>query len=141
MKQIKQIIHPGIIKSISGNELQVCIIAQAACASCTLKGACSVSEVDKKIIDICVENPDDYKNGESIEVYFKQSLGFRALFLGYVLPFLILVISLITLMSITQNELLSGVISLMLLIPYYLILYFSKDKIKKTFAFSIKKKQ
>lgn len=139
MKQVKQIIHPGIIKSISGNELQVSIIAQAACASCTLKGACSVSEVEEKIIDIYVENPDDYKNGESIEVYFKQSLGFRALFLGYVLPFLILIVSLITLMSVTKKELLSGIISLLMLIPYYLILYYSRDKIKKTFVFSIKK--
>ena len=139
MKQVEQIIHPGIVKSISGNDLQVSIIAQAGCASCTLKGACSVSDAEEKIIDIYVENPHDYKNGENVDVFFKQSLGFRALFLGYLMPFLILVVSLIILMLITQKELLSGVISLMLLIPYYLILYFSKDKIKKTFAFSIKK--
>lgn len=139
MKETTQIEHKGIVKSIIGNELQVSIIVQSACAACTLKGSCSVSELEEKIVDVFVENPDTYKNGESVEVYYKQSLGFRALFLGYVLPFLILVISLIILMSVTQNELLSGIISLLLLVPYYLILYFSKDKIKQTFMFSIKK--
>lgn len=139
MKEPAQIEHKGIVKSINGNELQVSIIVQASCASCNFKGSCSVSGLEEKIIDVLVANPDKYENGENVSVYYKQSLGFKALFLGYVLPFLILFISLIILMSITQKELLSGVISLLLLIPYYLILYFSKDKIKKTFTFSIKK--
>ena len=139
MKEPAQIEHKGIVKSINGNELQVSIIVQSSCASCNFKGSCSVSGLEEKIIDVFVANPDKYENGENVSVYYKQSLGFRALFLGYILPFLILVISLIILMLITQNELLSGVISLLILVPYYLILYFSKDKIKKTFTFSIKK--
>ena len=139
MKDTTQIEHKGIVKSIIGHDIQVSIIAQEGCAACNLKSSCSVSEVEEKIVDVFVENPGNYKNGEDVEVYYKQSLGFRALFLGYVLPFLILVISLIILMSVTQKELLSGIISLILLVPYYLILYFSKDKIKKTFQFSIKK--
>ncbi len=139
MKETTQIEHKGIVKSIIGNELQVSIITQAGCAACTLKGSCSVSEVEEKIVDVFVEDPNKYKNGENVEVYYSQALGFRALFLGYVLPFLILVISLLILMSVTQKELLSGIISLFLLAPYYLILYFSKDKIKQTFKFSIKK--
>ncbi len=68
----------------------------------------------------------------------QQSLGFRALFLGYVLPFVILVVVLFIAMEITQNDLFSGLLGLATLIPYYLILYLMKDKLQKTFAFSLK---
>ena len=139
MKETEQIEHKGIIKEITGHELQISIIAQEGCASCTLKGSCSVSEVNEKIIDVAVTNPNEFKIGENVTIYYKQSLGFRALFLGYVLPFIILLFTMITSLAITEKELLSGILSLVILIPYYLIIYLSKDKIKKTFSFSIKK--
>jgi len=139
MKQAEQIEHKGIIKDIIGRKLDVSIIPESACAKCSVKGSCSVSEEDEKIIEVYVDNPNDYKNGEEVEVFYQRSLGFRALFLGYLMPFLILIVSLITLTTFTQNELLSGMVSLLLLFPYYLTLYLSKDKIKKTFRFSIKK--
>ena len=139
MKEIEQIEHKGIIKEVHGHELQVSIISEESCASCNLKGSCSVSEVTEKIIDITVADPKEYKTGEAVTVFYKQTLGFRALLLGYVLPFLIMLITLIITLSITNKELVSGLLSLVVLIPYYLLLYLSKDKIKKTFSFSIKK--
>ena len=139
MKETDQIEHKGIVKEITGHELQVSIIAQEGCASCNLKGSCSVSDVNEKIIDVSVENPNEFKKGENVTIFYKQSLGFRALFLGYVLPFIILLFTLITSMAMTEKELFSGILSLIVLIPYYLIVYLSKDKIKKTFSFSIKK--
>ena len=42
-------------------------------------------------------------------------------------------------LSITENELLAGLTALGALLPYYLIVYLTKDKLRKTFSFSIKK--
>lgn len=131
--------HIGFIKEINGNEIKVGFYAQQACSSCNLKSNCSVSDVEEKIIDVNMFNPENYHVGESVIVFLKRSLGFRALFLGYVLPFLILLITMIISMAIWENELLSGLLSLAVLAPYYLILYLLKKKIKKTFSFSIKK--
>jgi len=139
MKNITQIEHQGIIKSISGKDLKVSIIAKSACLSCQLKTSCSVSDVEEKIIDVKVNNPEDYVLNEIIDVYYKQSLAFRALFLGYLLPFIIVFTILILMISLTGDEGISGLTALAALIPYYLILRFTKDKIRKTFSFSIKK--
>ena len=70
-------------------------------------------------------------------VIFQESKGFTALFYGYVLPFIIILITLIITNSITNNELLSGLISLGILIPYYTTLYFFRHLLKKVFKFEV----
>jgi len=139
MREPIQIEHQGIIKKIKGNELTISVISKAACLSCSLKGACSISEIEEKTIDIVTDEASKYKLHENVYVYYKQSLGFRALFLGYLLPFLIVMTTLITTIAITGKEGLAGLLSLISLIPYYIILYFTKRNLKKTFSFSVRK--
>ncbi len=139
MEKINQIEHRGFVKEIKGNNLKVSIIAKSACLSCQLNTSCSVSDVKEKIIDVTVSNPDEYETGESIYVFFKQTLGYRALFLGYLLPFIIVFFVLTVTMILTKNEGIAGLTALGALVPYYFGLYLIKDKIRKTFSFSIKK--
>jgi sigma-E factor negative regulatory protein RseC len=139
MKEETQIEHKGFVKSIEDEVIYVGIVSDSACGSCQVKGGCSLSEAGEKVIDIKVANPTEYFVGEEVEVFFRQSLGFRALFLAYVLPFFIVIIGLIFLFALTDNELISGLVSLSFLIPYYFILYNSRKKIKKTFSFHIRK--
>ena len=137
-KKTKIIEHGGIIKKISAHTIIVNIISKSACVSCSAKGICSVSDIDNKEIEV-KNYSDNYQVGEEVKVFYKQSLGFRALFLGYILPFLMILITLIIMLAITNREGLSGIIAFASLFPYYLILYLNKDKFKKTFSFSIKK--
>lgn len=131
--------HTGRIKEKQGNKLIVSIIPNSACAACDAKGICSESSTTEKLIEV-TDFTGNYKVGETVDVFYAQSLGFRALFLGYVLPFLILLVTLIISFSITRHEGISGLLSLAVLVPYYAILYFTKDKIRKTFSFQIKPK-
>jgi positive regulator of sigma E activity len=138
MQDTKTIEHKGFIKSIENGLIKVSILAQSACASCHAKGGCSVSDVQDKTIEI-YNNSDSYQVGENVNVILEQKLGFKALFLGYVLPFIIVLTSLIILSVLTKNEALSGLVSLGLLIPYYIGLYSQKEKLKKIFSFKIEK--
>ncbi len=139
MKGQAQIFHRGKIISIEGSRILVSIRSDSACGTCQVKGACSMAESEDKVIEVTDLYFEDYEVGEEVEVYFSQSLGFRALFLGYFLPFLLVLVSLIILIIQTGNELLSGLLSLGLLVPYYLILYVSRRKIKKRFSFQLRK--
>jgi sigma-E factor negative regulatory protein RseC len=69
----------------------------------------------------------------------QRDSGYKALLLGYVLPFILLMIVLITFLSIEGSELLAGILALLILVPYYTGLYFLRDRIKKTFSFSVSK--
>ena len=68
---------------------------------------------------------------------FQESKGFTALFYGYVLPFLIVLATLVAANSFTNNELVSGLLSLAVLIPYYITLYLFRHLLKKVFKFEV----
>ena len=138
MSNNKTIEHKGIVKEISNKSIIVSIISNTGCLSCQVKGSCNISEIEEKEIEVINYNKS-YEIGENVEVFFKESLGFRAVFLGYILPFLVVFSILIITKISGLNEGLSGLLSLASLIPYYLIIYLIKNKLKKTFSFSIRK--
>ncbi len=133
-----EIQHPGVIESVSEDKIEVNILAQSACSSCHAKGMCSVSEMENKIIEVNRTPDFNYKVGDQVTVYMRKSLGPKAVLLGYFYPFLIVLLTLIVLISVTGNEGLSALIAFLLLVPYYFILYKMKDKLSKTFEFKIK---
>jgi len=138
MNNNKTIEHEGIVKEITDKSIIVSIIANSACLSCQIKGSCNISEVEEKEIEVINYNKS-FKIGEYVEVFFKESLGFKAVFLGYILPFLIVLSVLIIGEIFNTGEGLTGILSLVSLVPYYFIIYLIKNKLKKTFSFSIRK--
>lgn len=130
--------HPGIIKKIEGNKIEIAIMVTSGCASCEIKGACSVSDVEEKSVMVTTANTDQYKIGQAITIEMKQSLGTWAVLLGYVFPFLVLFTGLLLFINIGIEQGLAGILSLLLLLPYYLILYFSRNYLGSRFNYSIR---
>lgn len=137
MQQKQTIEHSGIVQSVNERSIDVRIVSHPACAGCAASKICDVSEAQEKIITT-IRNID-VKAGEEVDVIMSQTQGFRALFLGYILPFLIIMLLLITLTSLGVAELIAGIIAIGSLLPYYLVIYLLRDKIDKSFSFSIKK--
>lgn len=81
-----------------------------------------------------------YLPGQEVSVVFRESLGFKALVYGYVLPFLLVLFILIFIYSVTNNEVIAGLSALSALLPYYLILYFFRSVLKKIFNFELEEK-
>ncbi|RLD45686.1 MAG: RseC/MucC family positive regulator of sigma(E) [Bacteroidetes bacterium] len=134
----KFVTHPGFIKSISNSTAEVAIIAKSGCASCEISGSCSVSDTQEKIIDVSLpDNHETYKIGQSVMIKMKQSSGVWAILFGYVFPFLVIVATLILLSALNFDQGLAGILSLATLIPYYFVMYLSRDFFKKNFDHSI----
>jgi len=133
--------HDAIIKEVGNDTVKVSIVSKAACLSCQMKSYCSVAEMQEKIIEVKkpVTGLDKYKVGEQVNVVMYESLGLKALFLGYILPFIVLMASLIVSYGVTKNEPLSGLLALASLAPYYFVLFLFKNKLTKQFNFEIEK--
>lgn len=130
--------HTGIINHIEGKHVRVSIIQQSACGGCDAKGICSASDMAEKMID--VESSDTtLKVGEQVMIFGQQSMGMMAVLLAFVIPFLLILLSLFILRYYTSSEALSGTLALSVLIPYYIILSFFNKKMKSKFQFYIKK--
>lgn len=131
--------HDAIIKEVGKDTIKVSIVSKAACVSCQLRGVCSVADIQEK--EINVKKPltglDKYEIGEQVNVVMTESLGLKALFLGYILPFIVLMTVLIVSYSFTHNEPLSGLLALASLGPYYFVLYLLRKKFEREFSFEI----
>jgi len=129
--------HTGIVQSIEDKYVNVSIISGSSCSACHASGVCEVSGSEEKIIRAI--NTGDVKNGDPVMVLMERSLGFRALLIGYLLPFMLVLFMLITLTSLSVSEPVAGLIALLSLAPYYGIIYLRKEKIGTKFSFTIKK--
>lgn len=138
MSNSKSIEHKGRIDSIDDNKINVSFIALSGCASCHAKGVCTVADMQEKSVEV-FDYTNQYQVGEEVNVTLKQALGFRALFLGYVLPFILVLTLLIVLSVATHNEAIAGLGALVVLVPYYSVLFILRDKIRKKFTFTINK--
>ncbi len=126
----------GFVTEVKGTSLLVNILSQSACSGCHAKGACTVSDFQDKVIEI-TDTKGVYKVGQQVTVVFKQSKGFTAVIWGYVVPFFLVLGTLIAALEITGNELYAGLLSLAILIPYYITLYFFRHLLKKVFKFEL----
>ncbi len=133
---MSEIRHKGFVKTVNSDKMIVTIVNQSACSTCHAKGACTVSDFQDKEIEIN-EFSGNYQPGQEVTVVFKESKGFGALLWGYVLPFIVVLITLIVVLEITDDELKAGLISLAMLIPYYTTLYFLRHHLKKIFKFEV----
>ncbi|MDQ2177717.1 hypothetical protein DF185_14920 [Marinifilum breve] len=138
MSTPKQIDHEGTILEIKDGKITVGIVNVSACAGCHAKGACTMSDMKEKSIDV-IDFSNKYSVGEKVKLTYRESLGWFALMLAYVLPFVLVLLVLFIATSITNDELISGLLSLAVLPPYYIILSFFKGRLKKTFSFTIEK--
>ena len=118
------------------SKLIINIISQSACSTCHAQGACTVSDFQDKEIEIN-DFKGSYRVGEEVTIIFKESKGFAALAWGYLIPFLLVLATLIIATQFTANELKSGLLALGILIPYYTALYFLRHHLKKIFKFEL----
>ncbi len=129
--------HQGIVENINGSHLRVRIIQTSACAACSVKGHCTSADSKEKLIDI-VNTTGVYNVGDQVTIVGATSMGMQAVLLAFIIPFILLVGSLFIFMAWLGNDLHAALLALAVLVPYYYILWRNKDRLARTFSFSLK---
>lgn len=137
MSGTENITHPGTVTAVTPDRIFVRIMAMSACSSCQAKAMCHVADMEEKVIEVKRAGGSQYAEGDNVVVSMKRSLGTRAVLLGYILPFVLLVGTLLLVLLLSGNEGLAGLSAIAVLIPYYVLLYAFRNMIKNTFSFSI----
>lgn len=131
--------HEGIVDHLENRKLFVRILAKSACGSCHAKSICSSLDMQEKIIEVKSMDESGFKPGDPVILEMTESMGIKATLLGYLVPFALLLATLIT-GSIFLSELASGLLAIAILLPYFLLLRLFRKKINQTFHFRIKQK-
>lgn len=131
--------HSGIVHGVEDDCIKVRIVQTSACASCKISGRCSASEAKDKIVDVYGSGLDDLNVGDNVWVVASQNTGYFAVLLSSVIPLFVLVIVLAAVIGITGNEVLAALVGLCSLIPYYIIIYMLRERIRVRLSFHIEK--
>ena len=132
----KTVSHKGVVVAVDGRRLKVQIESVSACAACHAKGMCTLSDKEEKLIDIEMPNGMEKKVGDVVTVVVTQQRGMQAVVLAYILPAIVVILSLVGLLNIV-SEPGAIILSLLSLAVYYILLYLFRNRISSKFVMTL----
>lgn len=118
--------HAGLITESTLGKIKVTLIG-SGCSSCH-KSLCLLGDSKAKEIEI-ISNTADVHAGDAVWVRINSSSGYKAVILLYLFPFFLIVSTLISMNKFGLSEGIIGIASILILIPYYSILFKFRSRI------------
>ena len=137
MKNTETISHEGVVTKITDDELEIKILAQSACAACHAKSACGMGGQAEKILTVPRPKNRAFDLNQRVNVRMAIGQGNKAAILAYLIPIVLLLAVLFACLGLGLNEGLAALISIVALVPYYIVLYLKRDQLKKRFEYTI----
>lgn len=131
--------HNGIVERVDGEMAIVRIAQTSACAACHAAKMCMASESREKRIEARMTEP--LQVGDEVEVLVREQAGWLAVFLAYIIPFLLLVAAVAGFDRMGWSEAKAGTGALISVAVYYVILRLFRDKLQRKFTFWVRKRK
>lgn len=131
--------HAGVVDGVEGECVRVRILQSSACSACKVAAHCNASETKEKILDVMDADASHYQKGDQVMVVADTAVGFRASLYGYLLPLILMVVTLVGVLAATHSEGLAAVSALGILIPYYVLLFFMRNKLRNRLSFTLER--
>lgn len=137
-KMGETVCREGVVRRISENLIYVAVVQGTACSECHAKAACGLTNGAEKVIKIPTTSKQ-FEIGEKVRVKARNSTAWKAVWLAFALP-LILLLTLFTLsLSLLKEEALAALCSVAALGIYYLVLYSRRGKLERQFVLELEK--
>lgn len=129
--------HEGVVVDFKDEFALVKIEVLSACAACHAKGVCSAADMSEKIVETMPL--DKVEKGDRVMVEMEEKLGFKAVVFAFLIPFILLMITVFSVSYFTGSEAAAALSGLGILVPYYLVIYLLKDYFRRSFIFNCTK--
>lgn len=131
--------HAGVVDGVEGECVRVRILQSSACSACKVAAHCNASETKEKIIDVMDADASRYQKGDQVMVVADTAVGFRASLYGYLLPLILMVVTLVGVLAATHSEGLAALSALGILMPYYVLLFLMRNKLRNRLSFTLER--
>ena len=134
--------HEGRVTAVGAETVTVEIAGRPACSGCHARGGCALSGEERKIIEIPLDIrllADLIREGDTVTLVLKPSLGLKAVWLAYVIPLALLLAAILAGALAGIPEIYTGLSALGIVFFYYLVLSLFKGRLSKEFTFSIER--
>ena len=139
---MKEITHTAKVIEMTPDFTTVEILVPSACAECHAKGLCGVSESEEKVISLPTDPYATYNVGDEVTLCTKKSMGYKAVWISYVIPLAVLMILILSLLKIFEGlqakEAIAGLGAIGGVAVYYFVIWLLRNRLKDEFVFYIK---
>lgn len=136
----KKVCKEGIVRKLEGDKVWVEIVVSSACGGCVAKSMCHISEQKNEIVEVENIMGEEFSVGESVQIQIQERKAHQAVVLGYLLPFIVLIVGLFGCYALTRIEWLSALAAFGLTAIYYLILKLMDKRLAQQFTLYVSKK-
>lgn len=136
MAAATDISHTGEIVAIDPDFITVKIVSESACSQCHAAAFCGTADAAEKLISVPF-SLGDWSVGQQVNVMLRRSMGFKAVWLAYAIPLLVLLAVLLGLLAAGLGELTSALIAIGAVALYYLGLLSQRDRLRNEYSFYI----
>ena len=127
------------MRTVNDRTVEVEVTVSSACAGCHAKSICIPSDHRRETITAHIMGGESYKVGERVNLVLQGNAGAKAVVIAYVIPFAVLLAAFLASYLIFHNELVSVLVSLGVVLLYFLFLKTQRHKIDQNFTFYVKK--
>ena len=129
--------HTGKVVSMTPTMTTVQIVSQSACSECHAAGLCGLSEYTEKAVEVPTSPSATYGVGDEVQVVLKASMGFKAVWIAYFLPLVVLLAIALGLIALGVSEVVAGLAGIGAVALYYLIVWLRRDRLRNEYVFTI----
>ena len=133
--------HKGVVQAFNPGCVDVAIQVEGACVGCKVKGACGMGDLKEKTVRVATGMHEAYCVGEKVIVSVGSRMGFMAVFLSYIIPLILLMVSLPVMLSAGFEEWAAGLSVLAIMPLYFVILWLFRSRINRKINFNLRKLQ
>ena len=129
--------HDGIVLASGEGIVKVQMHVLSACSSCEAHEKCAFVDKAEKIVEVPTNEWRDYAVGDKVVVSVNENLGLLAVLLAYILPAILLIAAIVVTSIVTGNEGLAALVTLIITVLYFFILYRFRNRLQRKFSFGI----
>lgn len=139
MNSNKDISHKGRVLEVTPQFTTVEIISESACSACHAKGLCSLSDSKAKTVMVPTSGWDSFSPGDEVNVVLKLTMGYKAVWLAYVVPLFVLVAVLLGLVAAGVKDIYAGLGAIGAVALYYSVIFLLRSKLNNQYIFKLEK--
>ena len=132
--------HKGKVISSDKDIVRVEIISESACVACHAAGLCGMSEFKEKTLVVPTDPRAGYAVGEEVDVLLSASMGFKAVWIAYMIPLAVLFAFFFGARALGLSEAGAGLSAIGGVALWYLVIWLLRDRLSDEYVFTIKKK-
>ena len=137
----ESISHKGVVIKVTPQVTTVSFTQHGACSECHAAGLCGMgdmADMAEKAVEVPTDPYTKRQVGDEVEVLLKASMGFKAVYLAYLIPLLIILAVILGLLALGVSEVISALAGLGAVAAYYLVLWLCRGKLQKEYVFIMK---